>query len=380
MRIKVLHLITKLEMGGAQGNTVYTFNKLSRDKFEPLLAYGPGGMLVVKKNGDEKIYEIKNLVREINPLKDLAAFFEIFSLLRKERPQIVHTHSSKAGIIGRFAALAAKIEVIVHTYHGFGFHERQNFFVRNFYIFIERVASLFCDCLIFVSISNMKKASAFKIGDPQKYRLIRSGVEISRLKKIPKSKEALRSLAIKNSSITVASLGNLKPQKNPDDFLLLAEKVIARNSDISFLYIGGGDRLEQIRSITKQKGMQDSCLFMGWVENPHTYLSGCEIFVLTSLWEGLPRSLVEAMTLGLIPVCYETDGVCDIIKDGVNGFLVKKGDINSAASRILELACNHSLFEKMKEAVHKTDLCEFDIDAMVSKQEDLYSQILRDRL
>ncbi len=376
MKVKVLHLITKLEMGGAQGNTVYTFNSLDKNRFEPLLAYGPGGMISPEKKSGSKIYEMKNLVREISPLKDLAAFFEIFFLLRKEKPEIIHTHSSKAGIIGRFAALAAGTKVIIHTYHGFGFHERQSFIVRSFYILIEKIAALFCDCLIFVSMANMKRAAALKIGNPERYRLIRSGVKISKLKEMQKDKTALRSLPIKNTPVTAVSLGNLKPQKNPGDFLLLASKVTAAKNDISFLYIGGGERLEEMRTLSKLKGLQDSCFFMGWTENPHAYLSGCEIFVLTSLWEGLPRSLVEAMAIGLVPVCYETDGVCDIIKSGVNGFLVKQGDVGSAAEKILELASNPSLFEKMRQAVCNTDLSEFDIDEMVKRQETLYSQIL----
>ncbi|MEW5951571.1 MAG: glycosyltransferase family 4 protein [Elusimicrobia bacterium] len=376
MRIKVLHLITKLEMGGAQGNTIYTFKNLNKEKFYPQIAFGPGGIREKELENENSVFKIKSLRREINFLADIRAFLEIFFLLKKEKPDILHTHSSKAGIIGRFAARAAGIKKIIHTYHGFGFNERQNFLMRNLYIFLEKIASEFCSKIIFVSKSNMEKAKDFKIGNPENYILIRSGVKISEIKKTEKNKEILYSLPLKKSSFYAVSVGNLKPQKNPEDFIKIAEKAEKENLDISFLYIGGGDRLDYFKKETENKKISERCLFLGWDKNPEKYCAAADIFILTSLWEGLPRSLVEALSLGLIPICYDSDGVSDLIKNGENGYLIDQKDFESSYKAIKSLISNPDLFMKLKNEVLKTDLSDFDIDKMVKDQESLYLSVL----
>ncbi|GAB4032763.1 MAG: glycosyltransferase family 4 protein [Elusimicrobiota bacterium] len=380
MKLKILHIITMLELGGAQGNTVYTVRNLDREKFSTVLAFGPGGILDDEVFKDSQIdYRIcRKLKREISFLEDLGAFFEILSIIRKEKPDIVHTHSSKAGILGRWAARFAGVKVIIHTYHGFGFHDRQNFFVKNFYILLEKISSSFCAALIFVSRANMETARLSEIGRPSRYRLIRSGVKLDKYRLAQKDKKILESLPLKKSRLHVVTLGNLKAQKNPEDFIKTAKLVISKNSEISFLYLGGGERLEEFRSLVKKCEISENCFFTGWVKNPEKYLSACDIFILTSLWEGLPRSLVEAMSCGLAPVCYRTDGVTDILKDGENGFLVDQKDAVSMAARILRLAEDSNLLSSISAAAKSCDLTEFDIDKMVRKQEDLYLELYRE--
>lgn len=380
MKLKILHLITRLELGGAQGNTVYTVRNLDREKFSPVLAFGPGGILDDEVLKDSRIDSriCRKLKREISFSKDLGAFFEIFSLIKKEKPDIIHTHSSKAGILGRWAARFAGVKVIIHTYHGFGFHDRQNFLVRKFYILLEKISSSFCSALIFVSRANMETARLSAIGRPSRYRLIRSGVKLDKYRLAQKDRKILESLPLKKSRLYAVTLGNLKAQKNPEDFIKTAKLVISKNPDISFLYLGGGERLEEFRALAKKSGIEENCFFAGWIRDPEKYLAACDIFILTSLWEGLPRSLVEAMSCGLAPVCYRTDGVTDLLKDGENGFLVEQKDAVSMAARILRLAEDRNLLASISAAAKSCDLTEFDIDGMVRKQENLYLELFRE--
>ncbi|MBP7796079.1 MAG: glycosyltransferase family 4 protein [Elusimicrobiales bacterium] len=377
-KISVVHIITKLELGGAQENTLYTVENMDKNIFDVILVSGMGGMLDerARKSG-VKTFFIKELRREISPFNDLAAFLKIFFLLRKIKPDIIHTHSSKAGIIARAAGFLAGVKKIVHTYHGFGFNDFQKFYIRWLYIFLERISSLFTDFIIFVSNDNLKTALKYKILKNNNYRVIRSGIKMSRFKK-EKNYEYIKKLGIekKDLRIIVYTVANLKPQKNPDDFIEVANKVIKENFDVYFIYGGGGEKIEHYRNKARELGISNRCFFTGWIEDSSLlHLSG-DIFILTSLWEGLPRSLVEAMSSGSVPVCYRTDGVNDLILNKKNGFIVDQKDTAMMSELIKELINNKILFNTLKEGVLNTDLSEFDIDFMVKEQEELYRKII----
>ena len=182
--IKVVHVVTRLDFGGAQQNTLYTVSHLDRRRFEPVLVCGPGGYLdkdAQSLGGPPRpvvVRFIEDLGREINPLRDLAAFFQLWGTLRELGPDIVHTHSSKAGILGRFAARLAGVPHIVHTFHGFGFHDRMRPAVRGLFVLLERLAARVSQRLIFVSRANMRAARDLGLGDPARHVLIRSAVRL----------------------------------------------------------------------------------------------------------------------------------------------------------------------------------------------------------
>jgi len=181
-KIKIAHIITKLELGGAQKVVIYTASHLDKNRYSSILISGTRGMLDkdVTNNPDIKSYFIPELVREINPFKDIVALFKIRSLLRKEKIIMVHTHSSKAGIVGRWAARLAGIKKIIHTYHGFGFNDFQNPVVRSLFTGIERITARITKKLIFVSKANVEKASRNNIGRKEKYVIVRAGVDIKK--------------------------------------------------------------------------------------------------------------------------------------------------------------------------------------------------------
>ena len=376
--VKVAHIITRLDFGGAQGNTLYTAAHLDRMRFDAVIIAGPGGMLGVKAEPG-KLVTAERLGRDINPLSDLAAFFELRALLKKMKPEVVHTHSSKAGILGRLAAASAGVPVIVHTFHGFGFHPAQSALKRNFFILLEKFCARFCDALIFVSSSNMETARAAGIGSPEKYRLIRSGVKLGAYPaKIDRAAKRA-SLGLRLENVVILSIGNAKPQKNPGHFLEAAARLAPRHPEARFIFAGGGEQLDDLRAGALARGLGGTCQFLGWREDSAELLAASDIFALTSLWEGLPRSLVEAFKTGLPAVCYSTDGVADILADGANGFRLPPGDLNAFCAALDRLLGDAALRAGMARAAAATDLSGFDIDLMVRQQEELYTELLEEK-
>ena len=373
--IKVAHIITRLDFGGAQANTLYTASALDRRRFDAFIIAGPGGILETRAEPG-RLIEARRLVREINPFKDLAAFFELKALLRGTSPLVAHTHSSKAGILGRMAAAAAGVPVLVHTFHGFGFHPRQNFLKRSLFVLLEKYCARFTDALVFVSRSNMETARAAGIGSPEKYRLIRSGVRLAGYPAAVDRAAKRTELGLSAGDTVVLSIGNAKPQKNPRHFLEAAARLSALHPSARFVFAGGGEELEALRAAARDRGLEKTCLFTGWREDSAELLAASDVFVLTSLWEGLPRSLVEAFKTGLPAVCYRTDGVTDILKDGVNGFSAEPGDLDAFCAALSGLLGDAGLRARLAAGAAATDLREFDIDYMVRQQEDLYAELL----
>ena len=373
--IKVAHIITRLDFGGAQANTLYTASALDRRRFDAFIIAGPGGILENRAEPG-RLIEARRLAREINPFKDLAAFFELKALLRGAGPLVAHTHSSKAGILGRLAAAAAGVPVLVHTFHGFGFHPRQNFLKRSLFVLLEKYCARFTDALVFVSKSNMETARAAGIGSPEKYRLIRSGVRLAGYPAAVDRAAKRAELGLSAGDTVVLSIGNAKPQKNPRHFLEAAARLSALHPSARFVFAGGGEELEALRAAARDRGLEKTCLFTGWREDSAELLAVSDVFVLTSLWEGLPRSLVEAFKTGLPAVCYRTDGVTDILKDGVNGFSAEPGDLDAFCAALSGLLGDAELRARLAAGAAATDLREFDIDYMVRQQEDLYAELL----
>lgn len=383
--IKVLHIITKLEFGGAQANTIYTVSHLDKNLFDAKLSAGPGGILD-EKVPPESITYAPRLARSINPVNDFLALLELRDIIREENPAIVHTHSSKAGILGRLAALLARVPVIVHTFHGFGFHERQTALKKHFFIVLEKICALFTDSLIFVSSANMDYARRYNLCGAGRCSLIRSGIPLKNYPAFAKAAADTpaagraakrRELGVPEDAILIVNLSNLKPQKNPGDFIVAARRLAGARKDAVFMLVGGGEGLEAARACAKEAGLERRLLFPGWREDSAEILAAADIFTLTSLWEGLPRSLVEAIRTGLPSVCYKTGGVSDLLYDGANGYMVEQGDLDTFCLRLKELIEKPALRAEMSAKAAAADLSEFDIDYMVRQQEELYLELLK---
>lgn len=374
-KIKVCIIVTKLELGGAQKVAIDLCKKTDKDKFEFFMICGMGGILDDETSGVIKVYFIKDLIREINPLKDFKAFIEIYKILKKEKPDIVHTHSSKAGILGRITAFAAGIKTIIHTIHGFPFNDTQSFVKKNLYIALEKLCAAVSTVLIPVSTENIKKGLSYKIGKEKQYRYIRLGIDIENFKNLNHAPLLKKELGLEETDKIVTTIGPFKPQKNLPDFIKTANIIFKKDPSFKFIITGDGDGRPELERLIAKYGLENGVILLGWRRDISNILNSSDFFAMTSLWEGLPISTIEAMACGLVPIVNDVDGQREIVKDGVNGFLVKPYDAEDTAAKILFLAKNSEIKNKMsinaKQAIDET----FGIDYMIKQHENLYREL-----
>lgn len=375
-RVRIAHVITKLELGGAQGNTIYTVSHLNRSLFDVHLIAGPGGILddEVQHLKDVTVHFCGDLSREIRPVADFHAYNRLRVLLKDLRPDIVHTHSSKAGVLGRLAAAAQEVPVIIHTYHGFGFHRYQNPGVFRLYVALEREACRRSHHLIFVSKENQKWAEELDLIQKCTVSLIRSGVEIEPLLKAKRS-EALRDqLGVPRNGKAVGMIACLKSQKDPLTFVDAADRVSRKFLNSKFILFGDGELADAVARRARKMRYPENFLHAGWTRDVPSVLASMDLLVLTSLWEGLPRVIPEATIAGVPVVASNIDGIREIVFEGRNGAFAEPRNAQDFADKILK-----ALKEgwKVDPDLSRQIQHEFDIREMVRQQEELYLKLMK---
>jgi glycosyltransferase involved in cell wall biosynthesis len=377
---RVLHIITRIVVGGAQFNTMYSCELIDENKYDVTMLAGsqtgPEGSIESDILSRRINYvEFDELVREINPIKDFKALIRLYKYIKKNKFDIVHTHSSKAGILGRLAAFLAGTPTIIHTSHGWGFHDRMGILLRNFYITIEKLIAPITDKLIVVSDLNREKGLAAGISKESKYITIHSGIDIDMFKNKISSREKMRAeFNIKPDEILVGNVSRLSPQKSPETFIEVAKKVTSAFSNVKFMFVGGGPFRAKCEALIEKYGLQEKVFLIGLRKDVPEVMSMFDIFTLTSLWEGLPRVLPEAMAMGIPIVATNVDGAPQAIEEGVSGYLVPLGDIDMFEERILEFIKDAPKRERFSEAASKTVASRFCVKQMVRDIEKVYEE------
>lgn len=373
---KIAFIITKLQLGGAQKSVLYSAENLPKDKFETYLLCGKGGTLdsYAKKN-IKNLYFISSLVRQINPIKDFCAFIETIKTLRKINPDIVHTNCPKAGILGRIAAKIFTKAKVVHTTHGFVFYDGQKRLKKYFYIFIERFAALFADSMVFVSDKDLKTALKYKITTAKKAILIRAGVEVNTKENICIDKTDFLEQEFNLTGKTedtkiVLQIANLKPEKAPLESVKIAKIVCQKHPNTIFLYTGAGPLKLETQNLIKEYKLENNFKLIGERNDIYKLLAIADVFLLTSVREGLPMALAEALNMQVPSVCYDVGGIKEILKDGKNGFLIPPKNKQKAAKSIIKILEGSFKFTSC-------DLTDFDINTMVKNQAALYESLLK---
>jgi glycosyltransferase involved in cell wall biosynthesis len=379
--IRVCHVITLLEMGGAQDNTLYTATHL-RPPFVPSLVCGPGGMRDddARRSGIPVTF-VPSLVRAINPVRDLAAIAGLARIFRRVRPAIVHTHSSKAGIVGRVAARLAGVPVVVHSVHGFGFNRTQPAPLRALLVGLERLVAPLTTRFVLVSRANLDLGVRLGVVPADRATVIRSGVRIGEFAAAA-ADPALRNgaglrheLGIPAGTPLVGMIACLKPQKAPLVFIDVAARVAARRPHTHFVLAGDGELRPLVEARIREAGLQRRVHLLGWRRDIPRLLAALDVMVLTSLWEGLPRVLPEAIAAGVPIVATGVDGTNDILRDGESGVVRPPGDCDGLARGVEAILRDPEIGRALADRARAT-LPEFDIDRMVRDQERLYHALL----
>lgn len=355
MKQNLLYVVTKLELGGAQKHVLELIKNADRNRFNLFLFSAKEGLLREEARAIPGItvHASEFLERPIHPLKDILALWEICSFIKKNNITIVHTHSSKAGILGRWAAWFARAGMIVHTVHGWSFNEYQPFFSRIFFLWMERLTAKATDRIVVVSSSDKEKGLKYRIGDKGQYVLVPYGIDYNIFAEGKRSNSLRKELGLKDEDLVVGTIACLKKQKAPQDFIKLAFLVNRVTPNVKFLLAGDGVLKKDIIKLRKKLGLEKDVFLLGWRRDIPDLLDAIDVFVLTSLWEGLPISVLEAMASGKPVVATDTGGVRDIIADEVTGYLVGIRDMESMKKKVIGLLNDKALRERLGKAAQR---------------------------
>ena len=372
-RIRVLTAITRLELGGAQKVALYTASTLDPTAFESGLAWGPGDVLDAEARGLDGMarYEIADLVRQVAPIGDLKALAGLRRAIRDFSPQIVHTHSSKAGVLGRLAAKLEGVPVVVHTVHGFGFTPLQSGAKRALFLNAEKIAARWTDHFVAVSRVNLDRGVELGLWTATGASVIRAGIDLGRFRDSGNGARSRARLGLPPAGPVVTQVGNFKPQKAPLDFVRAAARIACEAPDVRFVMVGDGPLRGAAEALAVELGIADRIVFSGWWDDVPGLLAATTVSVLSSHHEGLPCSVVESLAAGVPVVATAVDGTPEVIEPGVNGELVEPGDWPSLAEAVLGILMDDARREGMSRAATE-NLDDFDRDQMVRQLEALY--------
>ena len=386
--IRILHVITTFSQGGATENTLFSVEGLKSLGYDVRILAGPpnrseGDLFDRAKENDIPIRILPELVRNIHPWKDLVALVRMIGIFREERITIVHTHSSKAGILGRVAALAARTPIVVHTIHGLPFHESQGMVLFTLFQWAERLCSLFTDKLITVTDTITQKAIAAHIGKREQFLTVRSGFLIRDFSRsAPKGKRLRKELGIGKDELVVGKIARFSPLKGHRYLIDAIPEIIAKVPGVKFLLVGGGELEHELRELVRQKGVAQHVLFSGMlpVEHMPEVISMMDVVVHTSVLEGLARVLPQALALEKPVVSFDIDGAHEVITHGVTGYLVSPGDTGLLAAFIVELLKNRRRAMQFGCAGRKIVVDRWDVKTMVQKIDGEYRELMEKKL
>jgi glycosyltransferase involved in cell wall biosynthesis len=385
--MKTVHVITRLILGGAQENTLLTVEDQHRDWHDPVtLITGPGlgpeGSLVQRaEQGGLDLRLIPEFRREIHPLRDWSSYRRLLQLLKQIRPDIVHTHSSKAGILGRAAAYRLGIPC-VHTIHGPAFYAGQSPVTYRLYRWLETWAAKRCDRLISVCDAMTDQYVAAGVAPREKFVTVYSGMEVDRFLNPPRSRDDVRrSLGFMPDEIVVGKVARLFDLKGHDDVISAAEQAIRANPQLRFLFVGDGLLRTKLELRITELGLRKHFVFTGLVppEQVAELIHAMDIVVHTSLREGLARVLPQALIAGKPVISYDVDGAREVVLPNRTGFLLPPRDVAGLIDAIRKLASDPEMRAEFGQTGRELCVERFRHQNMTRQLRVIYESVIQAR-
>jgi len=381
--MKVMRIITRLNVGGPARHAALLDEGLEKEGIQSVVVTGSvgeeeGDMSYLFSERGKSPVILPELRREIHPLLDAVCLWKLFQIMRRERPDIVHTHMAKAGALGRLAATLARVPVRIHTFHGHVFEGYFSRFKTRFFLAIERFLARRSNCLIAVSDHVRQEiCRRYRIGSPKRVRVVPLGLDLEPFLRLNGEEGSLRTeLGLSSGIRLIGIVGRLVPIKNHAFFLEVVEALVKKRQDLHFVIVGRGEEEEALKRLVRQKGLSRFVTFLGWRKNLTEIYSDLDVVVLTSRNEGTPVSLIEAMASGKAVVATRVGGVPDVVQDGVTGYTVSSGDLSGFVEKIELLLHHRDLQERLGKAGRKWVSERFSKERLLQNIRTLYQELL----
>ncbi len=382
----ICHIITRLIIGGAQENTVLTCRGLVDKGHEVTLIAGPetgpeGSLWDQARESGCNLIQVPALHRAVRPLGEVLAYCKLVHLLRRLDPDVVHTHSSKAGILGRAAASRADVGVIVHTIHGMSFNRTQTPAVRMLYRWVERRAAKRCHKIVTVADAMIDQAVAAELAPRGKFTKIYSGMETNRFEPDAFARgRARRAWGIEDDDIVVGTIARLFHNKGYEEIIEAMPAAIAKEPKLRFVWIGDGAHRTQYEQRLDAIGLRRRVHFLGLIDPDQVgpQINGFDILLHASKWEGLPRAVVQGLICEVPAITFDNDGAPEVVTTDETGICVPLGDTDAMSTAIVKLARDRDLRARLGQTGRVRCMAMFNWKRMVDELDELYQQLAED--
>lgn len=379
--LRIVHIITRFIRGGADENTLLCCNAHARMGHEVHLLYGSefSDAMVGRLDPSVRHHRIEHLHRSIRPLDDIRATVRTAAVLRRIRPDVVHTHTSKAGVVGRLAARLAGIRGIVHGIHILPFLSVGRWEAR-LYVAVERLLSRVTHTFVDVSDAMRDMATRHGVGNAANHVVVQSGMELDRFRlATPVSDHEVRAVlpALNTSKPVklVVMVAALESRKRVKEFVELFAKVAARDDAAGLAVLGDGPCREEILAAVREKGLDGRVVLLGFKADVERWIARANVCALSSEREGLPRVVVQYVLAGKPVVVTDLPGVSGLVPDGVNGIVVPTDQLDPMADALTRILDDSALAAAMSAASAKLDLSAWSADSMVQRLEGVYRSV-----
>lgn len=377
--MKICHVITRMIVGGAQENTLYTIRGHLEKAHQVTLVTGPsagpeGCLLRSFTPPGMTLVEMPGLVREISPWKDWQCLRQLTRFFREKRFDVVHTHSSKAGVLGRIAARRAGVPFVVHTVHGQAFHPYQGWLKNRFYVLAEWLAAKYCDRVYAVAAAMVDQCVEAGVAPREKYRVVYSGMDLASFANARRDLGLRRRLGIPEDALVVGMVARLFELKGHDKMIEAAPEIVARHPGVRFLIVGDGVLRPSLQAEIARRHLEKYFVFAGLIppEQVPQHIAQMDVLAHLSLREGLPRACVQALAAAVPVVAYPLDGTPEIVIDGRTGLMAEPGNVGQIAANVNAMLDSADMRAAMGEAGRQLVLERFDWHKMADILEQEY--------
>lgn len=374
MKKRILHITQST--GGVEEYLKMFFSHIDKEHFEvELICPNYPSMITKMENIGVKVH-IVNMKRELCFFSDLKAYIQINNYIKHFKPDIVHVHSSKAGVLGRFAAYRNKVPCIYNS-HGWSFSMDISEKKKRIYAFIERICARYTVKIINISDDEKKLAIKYKIAKEDKMITIYNGIDLNKYSKKYNRSDILSKLNIPESAFVIGMVARITEQKSPQVFISIAEKISNIVKNAYFILVGDGNLKEEIQDIIEEKQLKEKVIITGWTNEVAKYISIFNIGILTSKWEGFGLVLAEYMASGKPTVASNVGGIPNVISNNRNGILIEPNDIDGFVNAIISIKENEKMTNMFIENSYIDVRKKFDINRVVEEHEKLYMEVLK---